>query len=190
MPRQTAKEGGRTNLDRQGKEQFVGQLKELLDRATLMVLVDYRGLTVQQTNKLRRTLRQTDGDSDLVIAKNTLLRRAVEGTDFALAADLMVGPNALLFAYEDPVSPTKVLTDALKEMPKLEIKGGVYAGKLITAAQVAELAKMPSKHELRGMLAGVLAAPMRNLACALAAVPRGLATALAAVRDQKEKEAA
>ena len=177
-------------MDRQGKQQFVGQLKEILDRATLLIFVDYRGLSVSQMNKLRQGLRQAEGDCDLLVAKNTLVRRATEDTPFAVAADLMVGPNALLFGYEDPISPAKALMAAAKDMPALEVKGGVYGGKAITAAQVADLAKMPSKQELLGMLAGVLAAPMRDLACVLAAVPRGLATALAAVRDQKEKEAA
>ena len=177
-------------MDRQGKEQVVAKLQGILGKATLMIAIDYRGTPVEKLNKLRQSLRQADGECDLVVAKNTLTRRAVEGTEFAAALDLLVGPNALLFGYDDPVSPTKVLTDAGKDMPKLEIKGGVFSGKFITEAEVKELAKMPSKLELYGMIANLLAAPTTGLATSLAAIPRGLATALSQLRDQKENEAA
>ncbi len=177
-------------MDRQSKQQLVEQLSETLKTATLMIAIDYRGLTVGQMNKLRQGLRQAEGKNDLLVVKNTLMRLAVADTDFAEVSDLLVGPNVLLFAYEDPVSPTKALVEAAKTMPKLEIKGGVYSGKAITVEKIQELAKMPSREEALGMLAGVLAAPMRNLAGGLAAIPRSLVNALAQLRDQKEKEAA
>jgi len=176
-------------LDRQGKEQIVQMLTEKASQAQLLILVDYCGMSVGQMNKLRSELRKS-AECDLIIAKNTLARRAFAGTDLLKVDEQMVGTNAYLFAYEDPVSPTKVLVDSLKTMPKLEIKVGVFNGEVIDKGRIEQLAKMPSKTELQGMLAGVLNAPIRNCASALAAIPRGLATALSALRDQREKEAA
>jgi large subunit ribosomal protein L10 len=112
------------------------------------------------------------------------------GTSFEKYADHLVGTNALLFAYEDPVNPVKALIDYAKSVPKIEIKGAVLAGKALTADQLKELAKMPSRIEMLSMVAGVLNAPIRNLASALANVPRGLVNVLVAVKEQKEKAAA
>ena len=177
------------NLDRQGKEQIVQLLIEKASQAQLLILVDYCGLNVTQMNKLRSELRKS-AECDFVIAKNTLARLAFADTDFIKLDEQLLGTNAFLFAYEDPVSPAKALVDSLKTMPKLEIKVGVFNGEVIDKGQIEQLAKMPSKTELQGMLAGVLNAPIRNCAGALAAIPRGLATALSALRDQREKEAA
>jgi len=177
-------------LDRQNKEQVVARLQKLAGRAQLLIWVDYRGLTVGQLSKLRKSLRAAEGKSDFLVAKNTLSRLAFDGTTFAKAIDLLVGPNALLFAYDDSISPTKVLIEALKDMPNLEIKGGIFGENVLSAAQVEALSKMPGREQLLGMLAGVLAAPMRNCAGALAAIPRGLVNALVALKEQKEKAAA
>ncbi|MDP8224598.1 MAG: 50S ribosomal protein L10 [Candidatus Lernaella stagnicola] len=177
-------------MDRQGKEKLVVQLREMLAQASLMVMVDYRGLTVGQMNKLRQGLRNSEGACELVVVKNTLMRRAIDDTDFVACLEFLTGPNAILLGYDDPVSPAKALVDAAKEMPALEIKGGVFSGKVIDEQQVRELAQMPSREESLAMLAGVLAAPMRNLASGLANIPRGLVNALSQLIDQKEKEAA
>jgi large subunit ribosomal protein L10 len=176
-------------LDRQGKAQVIDSLQQVAQRAQLMVMVDYRGLTVAEMNGLRRTL-DTSGQCEFMVAKNTLTRRAIAGTNFAVVAERLTGTNALLFAFDDPVSPVKALLEAAKTLPKLELRGGVFAGKLITADQLKDLAKMPSKQEAQGMLAGVLAAPARQLACVLAAIPRSLANVLVAVKDNKAKQAA
>lgn len=177
-------------MDRQNKEQVVARLKEIAGRAQLLIWVNYRGLTVTQLSKLRKSLRAAEGESDFQVAKNTLSRLALDGTKFVKAIDLLTGPNALLFAYDDPVSPTKVLIDALKEMPNLQIKGGVFGGSVLSAEQVEALSKMPGREQMLGILVGVMAAPMRNCAGALAAIPRGLVNALVAVKEQKEKAAA
>jgi len=176
-------------LDRSNKEQLIARLSGLAGRAQLVLLVNYRGMKVSQLNKLRRDLDKS-AECEFLVAKNTLVRRAFTGTGFEKLSDLLVGTNALLFAYDDPVAPTKVLTESMKLTPALEIKGGVLTGKLINPAQIQNLAKMPGKRELHAMLAGTIAAPIRNLAGALAGVPRGLLNALNAVKQQKEKQAA
>lgn len=176
-------------MDRQGKEQVVAKLAEMAGRTQLLILVDYRGLKVTEINQLRRNLEKS-GDCDLLVAKNTLTRRAFEGTDMEKLFPHMVGPNAMLFAYEDPVGPTKALTEFAKDHQKLEIKAGVLAGNEISPEQIANLAKMPSKDELRAQLAGTLIAPIRDFASVLAAVPRSLANVLNALKQEKEKQAA
>ncbi len=176
-------------MDRQTKAQIVENLNSVVSRAQLLVMVNYKGLTVAEMNRLRRELGKS-GECTFVVAKNTLTRRAIADTSFAVLAEQLVGTNGLLFAFDDPVSPTKALIDAAKTIPKLEIRGGVFAGKPISAEQLKDLAKMPAKAELYSMLAGVLSAPARNLACALMAIPRGLVNALVAVKENKAKEAA
>ena len=176
-------------MERQEKALTVAKLAEMGQRAQLVILVGYRGLKVNDLNQLRRELEKTGG-SDFLVAKNTLTKRALTGTGFEKMFNLLEGPNALLFAYDDPVAPTKTLTEFAKRFQQLELRGGVLSGKLLDGEQVRNLAKMPGRIELLGTLAGVLAAPMRNLASGLAAIPRGLVNALTAVKDQKEKQAA
>ena len=166
----------------------VAKLAEMGQRAQLLVLIGYRGLKVNDLNQLRRDLEKTD--CDFLVAKNTLTKRALAGAGFEKIFDQLEGPNALLFAYDDPVAPTKVLTEFAKRFPALELRGGVLTGQLLDGEQVRSLAKMPGRLELLSMLAGVVAAPLRNFAGGLAAIPRGLVNALAAVKDQKEKQAA
>ncbi|NLH47707.1 MAG: 50S ribosomal protein L10, partial [Myxococcales bacterium] len=141
-------------MDRQEKSKVVADLQSITSRAQLAILVDYRGLTVGEMSKLRMALRHS-GECDFLVAKNTLVRRALEGTSFTALDEQLAGPNALLFAYGDPVSPTKALVDVAKTLPKMEIKGGVLSGKWLTAEQVIALSKMPGKQELQAMLAGV-----------------------------------
>lgn len=177
-------------MDRQAKAVIVEKIEGTVSRAQLLVQLDYRGLTVAEMNSLRRALGQSGGECVLMVAKNTLMRRAIAGTGFEKYGDRLTGTNALLFAFDDPISPVKALMDIAKTIPKMEIKGGVFAGKIVEAEQLKDLAKMPGKVELQGMLAGVLNAPIRNFACALAAIPRGLVNVLNAVKEQKEKQAA
>lgn len=176
-------------MERQDKALTVAKLADMGRRAQLLILVGYRGLKVNELNQVRRELEKTGGN-DFLVAKNTLTKRALKDTGFEQIFDQLEGPNALLFAYDDPVAPTKALTELAKKFPLLEVRSGILTGKLLDAEQVRNLAKMPGRIELLGTLAGVLAAPMRNLASGLAAIPRGLVNALTAVKDQKEKQAA
>lgn len=172
-------------MDRQQKEQVVAKIAEMLNDTQLLILVDYRGLKVPEMNQLRREFGKIE-KCEFLVAKNKLVGRAFADTPFVGLLDHLVGPNALLFSYEDPVSPAKVLTEFAKKMPHLEIKIGMLAGKVIDTAQVRELAKMPTKEEQYGILAGVLAAPMRDMAGVLAAVPRSLLNVLNALKQEKE----
>jgi len=158
-------------LTRAQKEEQVAFLKERVERANTMLAVDYRGLTVAQMTELRRKLRDAgEGQIDYRVAKNTLLRRAIAGTGFEGLGRFLDGPTAVAFAFEEAGSAAKVLVDYAKDHEKLGIKGGVVEGDVVDLAGIQALAKLPGKHELRGMLAGTLQAPLRNVAGTLYAL--------------------
>lgn len=166
-------------LTRTQKEEQVAFLKERVDRANSMLAVDYRGLSVAQMTELRRKLRDAgEGQIDYRVAKNTLLRRAIAGTGFEGLGRFLDGPTAVAFAFEDASSAARALIDYAKEHEKLGIKGGVVEGDVVDLAGIQSLARLPGKHELRGMLAGTLQAPLRNVAGTLYALLGHLRNAL------------
>jgi len=175
-------------LPRPEKVQFVEDLAAQMSQNEISILVNFTGLTVGAINNLRRQL-EAPGGISMQVVKNTLARLACQKVGQEAMIDKLVGPNALILG-EDPVTPAKILMDFAKTNPKLEIKGAVLKGRWLDSDRVTALSKLPGLQEMRAQVAGVLAAPMRNLASALAAVPRGLATALSALKDQKEKQAA
>lgn len=174
-------------MNRSEKQVVVDAMAERLGRAKACVLTNFTGLKVEQMTDLRQKLKENS--LEYVVVKNTLLKRAGEGSSAALLAEQLTGPNGLAIAYEDPVALAKTLVDFAKVNPKLELRSGVLEGKLISAAQVAELAKMPSREQLLGMLLGAMNGVPRNLVSVLAAVPRSLLNALNAIKDQKAEAA-
>lgn len=152
----------------QDKAQVVEQLKEKFEGSQAAVLVDYRGLNVAEITELRKQLR--DNDIDYKVYKNTLARRAVEGTDLEELTETLVGPTALAFSKDDVVAPAKVLHAFAKNHEKLEIKGGVIEGKVASLEDIKELSTLPDHDGLVSMLLSVLQAPIRNLAYATKAI--------------------
>ncbi len=166
------------------KKEQVTRLAQEFSESEISILVDYKGLDVLQMTELRSKLR--DSGVRMEVVKNTLLRRAVEGTDSDLMKDLFTGPNAIVLSKEDPVAPAKILADFVKDNEKLEIKAAALGGKLLSAEEIGQLAKMPSKEELLGKLVGVLNAVPTSLVNVLSGVPRSFVNVLNAVKDQKE----
>lgn len=164
------------SLNVEAKKAAVAEISESIANAQTMVIAEYRGISVESMTKLRANARK---DSVyLHVLKNTLARRAVEGTSFAALADKMVGP--LVYAVsEDPVAAAKVLHQFAKTDDKIVIKAGSYNGDLLDAAQVAELASIPSRDELLAKLLGIMQAPVS-----------GFARCLAALAEKKQEEAA
>lgn len=176
-------------LTRAQKEAEVADLHERLDRASSVVAVDYRGLTVQELQDLRGKLRESgEGQIEYRVAKNTLLKIAARETDVAGLDRFLTGPTAVAISFEDASAAAKVLVDFAKDNEKLEIKGGVVEGEVIDLAGVQALARLPGKQELRGMLAGTLQAPLRNLAGTLHALLGHLRGALEQRQGQLEAE--
>lgn len=171
-------------MDRTGKEQEVALLAEKLAEAKAAFLADYRGINVEEANRLRGELRQAGVEFRVV--KNTLLKLAIAGTDHECLNEHLQGPTALAIADADPVAPAKVLSDFAKSNDKFELKGGVLDGALLTIADIKALADLPSREVLLAKMLGSINAPTTNFVGVLAAVPRSLVQVLAAIRDQKE----
>jgi large subunit ribosomal protein L10 len=175
------------SLTLEEKKAVVAEVSEKISGAQAAMLAEYRGLTVEQMTKLRRKAHEEQ--VYLRVVKNTLARRAVAGTDFACLQDQMIGPLAFAIST-DPVAVAKILSDFAKDNEQLKIKAGAMGGKLITAAEIDALAKLPGREQLLAMLLGTMQAPVQKFVQTLNEVPAKFVRALAAVRDAKEKAAA
>ena len=155
------------SLNRNEKAAVVTDVSAQAARSQTLALAEYRGLTVENLNKLRVDARSKG--VYLHVLKNTLARRAVTGTPFEVASGAMVGP--LIYGFsEDAVSAAKVIADFAKTNDKLVIKGGAYAGKVLSADGVKALAAIPSREVLIAQVAGLLKSPIQRMAGVLAAV--------------------
>jgi large subunit ribosomal protein L10 len=150
-----------------------------------LVLTDYKGLNVAETNELRSKLRGCG--ANYRVLKNTLVRRAYEGTDVAVIGDDVVGTRAAAWTHEDDNVPAmaKVLFEFAKSHPKLELIKGVLNGSPFSADDIEQLSKMPSREQLLSQLLGTLIAPTSSFVNVLAAIPRSLLNVLKAIEDQK-----
>ena len=175
------------SLNLEGKKEVVAEVSERLAKAQAVVLAEYRGLAVEQITVLRSQARASG--VYLRVLKNTLARRAVQGTPFEKLADQMYGPLAYGIS-DDPVAAAKVLHTYAKGNDKLVIKGGAMPNYLMSAKEVGNLATMPGREQLLAMLMGTMQAPVTKFVQTLNEVPSKFVRALAAVRDQKEKAAA
>ena len=155
------------SLNIETKQAAVAEIASAIANAQTMVIAEYRGISVASMTELRANARKEG--VYLHVLKNTLARRAVDGTSFAALADQMVGP--LVYAVsEDPVAAAKVLHQFSKKDEKIVLKAGSYNGDLLDVARVAELASIPSRDELLAKLLGIMQAPVSGFARALAAL--------------------
>ena len=175
------------SLNIEGKKEVVAEVSERLKKAQTVVLAEYRGLPVEDITVLRSRARASG--VYLRVLKNTLARRAVQGTPFEKLADQMVGPLAYGIS-EDPVAAAKVLQAYAKGNDKLVIKGGAMPNQVLSAKEVGALASMPSREQLLATLLGTMNAPITKFVQTLNEVPSKFVRTLAAVRDAKEKQAA
>ncbi len=157
------------SLTRNEKAAVVTDVSAQVAKSQTLALAEYRGITVEQMNKLRVDARSKG--VYLHVLKNTLARRAVTGTPFECAADAMSGPLIYSFS-EDAVAAAKVLADFAKTNDKLLIKGGAYAGKALDTKAVQALASIPSREVLLSQVAGLLLSPMQRFAGVLAALAK------------------
>ena len=165
------------------KQQIVEDLKGKLATTKVVIVTDYKGLNVAQMTDLRRKL--SEANVEYRVVKNTLLTRAVEGTDAALLADVFKGPSGIAMSFDDPVAPAKVLTQFAKDNKKLEIKAGVMDGKVLDLGAISALSKLPSREELLAQVLSAMNAVPSGLVRALADVPRRMVNVLSAIKDQK-----
>ncbi|HFZ9979948.1 TPA: 50S ribosomal protein L10 [Streptococcus agalactiae] len=150
------------------KAEQVELIAEKMKAAASIVIVDSRGLTVEQDTNLRRSLRESDVEFKVI--KNSILTRAAEKAGLEDLKELFVGPSAVAFSNEDVIAPAKVISDFAKDAEALEIKGGSVDGKFTSVEEINALAKLPNKEGMLSMLLSVLQAPVRNVAYAVKAV--------------------
>lgn len=150
------------------KAAIVDEVTEKFSAAASAVIVDYRGLTVEQVTDLRKQLR--DANVEMKVIKNSILSRAAEQAGLEGLGEVFTGPTAVAFSNEDVVAPAKIMNDFAKEAKALEIKGGIIEGKVSSLEEITALAKLPNREGLLSMLLSVLQAPIRNVAYAVKAV--------------------
>lgn len=175
-------------MARPEKEAVVAELAEKFSAHDNVYLADFTGLNVADTMELRRQLREADVEYRVV--KNTLARRAMTAAGIDVDLDvLFTGPTAVAFGRSDSAAPARVLSDFAKKHRKQlpVIKGGVVAEKLLQPEEVQRIAKLPSRDQLLGQLAGALVAPLSGFAGTLQAVIQSFATVLDQIREQKEQ---
>jgi large subunit ribosomal protein L10 len=173
------------NLDE--KKALVAEVAEVAVSAHSAVAAEYIGLTSAEMADLRAKARA--GGVYMRVVKNTLAKRALEGTDYECMAEALVGPLILAFSQEDPGAAARVIKDYAKEHEKLVVKAVSISGKLLAANELERLASMPTKEQAISMLMSVMQAPVTKLAQTLNEVPGKLVRTVAAIRDQKQSAA-
>lgn len=172
------------SMARPEKVSEVEVLKERLRRARAVVLTDFRGLTVGEINQLRGKLREAGVEYKVV--KNRLMLIAAREAGIQGLEAYLEGPTAAAFGYNDPVVPAKIIQDFIRQMRKLEAKGGVMERRVVTAQEVRLLADLPPRGVLLALVAGGMRAPLYGLANVLAGVPRSLVYVLDRIRLQRQ----
>ena len=154
---------------KKAKQVVIDEIKEKFEKAGSIVAVDYLGLTVAEADKMRADLRKEG--VDFTVYKNTLIKRAIDGTEFAGLAegDVLKGSTALAFSGEDATAGARVLAKAIKDFKKMAFKGGVVEGQVYDKAMVEEFATIPSREELIARFMGSIQSPMTKLALTLKA---------------------
>ena len=144
------------------KQPIVQEISENVKDAQSVVVVDYRGLTVDQDTKLRKELREAGVTSK--VYKNTMMNFAFKGTDFESLAPVLEGPSAIAISKDDATAPARIVAKFAENAPALEIKAGVVEGTFYDAEGMKAIAKIPSRNELLSRLLGSLQSPMANFA--------------------------
>lgn len=176
------------NKAREAKVAVVDGVKDRVGDTTTAVATEYRGLTVAEISSLRKELRRVG--AEYKVLKNTLVRRAVAGTEVESITEFLTGPTAIAWVKGDISAVAKVLREFAKDTPTLVLKGGVLDGKALSVKDLVALADLPSRDVLLAQFASALAAPMRQMAGLMKAVPQNFAYGLAALLDARGGAAA
>jgi large subunit ribosomal protein L10 len=167
------------------KKAIVAEVNETAASALSLVVADARGVASNDMTTLRATAR--DSQVYLRVVRNTLAKRAFEGTEYECVNDTLAGPSLFGFSLEDPGAAARLFKDFAKENDNFEVKALSISGKLMGADQLDVLAKMPTREQALSMLMSVMKAPSTKLVQTMNEVPGKLVRTLAAIRDQKEQ---
>ena len=150
------------------KQVVIDEIKDKFEKAQLAIVVDYIGITVAQADKMRKNLREAD--VDYTIYKNTLVKRAIEGTDYEKLEGVLIGPSAFAISYDDVTAPARLINDAIKEFKKMSFKGGIIEGTYYDAEGLKTIAMIPSKEELIAKFMGSIQSPVGKAVRTFAAI--------------------
>ena len=153
---------------KQQKQVIIDEIKAKLENAQSAVVIDYMGINVAEADAMRKALREAN--VDYTVYKNTLIKRAIEGTDYAPLVEVLDGPSALAVSTEDATAPARTINELIKKYKKMEFKAGVVEGIVYDKAGVEKLATIPSREVLIAKLLGSFKAPLSNLAYLLNAI--------------------
>ncbi len=165
------------------KEEKVRTIKADLEKATAVWVVDYRGLTVKESESLRGAIREAD--AQLKVLKNTLTQRALAELELPTMDEILAGPSAFVFTNGDPVAAAKTLKKFGKDNKNLVIKGGIMEGREVNAEQVQAIAELPSREELIAKLLGTLQNPMQGMVRVLNGPMESFTRVVDAIKDTK-----
>lgn len=174
-------------MNRDEKSAIVAELNDSFNRAKFAVVADYCGLKVSELQQIRVELRNCD--SEIRIAKNTLLKKAAENTGSSLLRDDFSGTTAVVIAYADPVGPAKVVAKFADDHEKFRIRSAFFEGERLDVDRIIALSKLPSKEILLGQVLSVMNAVPTGLVRVLSGVPRTFLYGLQAIKEKKEQAA-
>ncbi|WP_075186041.1 50S ribosomal protein L10 [Teredinibacter haidensis] len=169
------------------KKAIVADVNETAANALSLVIADARGVTVGDMDSLRKLARENN--VNLRVVRNTLAKRAMQGTDFECVNEALTGPSLFGFSMEDPGAAARIFKDFAKQQENFEVKALSIGGKLLESSQIDTLAKLPTLEQALGLLASVMIAPVTKLVRTFNEVPTKVTRVVAAVRDQKQDAA-
>lgn len=175
-------------ISKERKTEVLAQYNDWVKRSQAVILVEYTGTNMKSLDALRAKIRETGGEFHVV--KNTLARRVFADNNMDIPADFLVKSTAISFAFNDPASTAKALTDGTKNSEFVKVKGGFMAGKALNASQVKALSDLPPLPVMRATLLGVLQAPAGKLVRTIAEPARGLAAVVKAFSEKGTSPAA
>ncbi len=167
----------------QSKIDLLEKVSASIEASTGLYVVDYRGLTVKETQELRRALK--DAGAEMKVYKNNIVKIALEKHEMPAIDDILVGTCACIFFGDDPVAPAKVLKESMKKFNKMEVLGGIADNAVLSSEEAKAYAELPSREQLLAQIAGLINGFARDIAVCINEVPAGLARAINAVNDQK-----
>ena len=144
------------------KQVVIDEIKDKFERAESVVVIDYIGITVAEADEMRRKLREAN--VYYTVYKNTLVKRAIAGTNNESLAEILDGPSAFAFSYDDATAPARVLNDSIKEYKKMEFKGGIVEGEFYDKDAIQQIASIPSRDVLISKFMGSIQSPISSFA--------------------------
>jgi large subunit ribosomal protein L10 len=169
---------------RSEKEKDLEQLKSELASVSTVILTTFQGITVEDDTKLRRTIQAAGGDYKVV--KNTLAERAAQGTSSENLLKNLGGPTSIAFTKSDPVALAKAITKFAKDVPALKIRAGVVEMRVLSIAEIQQLAQLPSKEELYSKIMFLVNSPAQRVATAMSAIMRNMAVVVSEAAKQNK----